>query len=53
MKIGDLVRSFCARQDIGIIVRQERDIDRWVILWADGYETIYWGSSFEVINGDR
>ena len=53
MKVGDLVRSFRTREDMGIIVSQIDDDDRWVVLWAGGYETIYWGSSLEVIYEGR
>jgi hypothetical protein len=49
IKVGDLVTSDIMGDSIGIIVSQYCDMDRWVILWSDGYETMYWGKSLEVI----
>ena len=49
IKVGDLVTSDIMGDSIGIIVSQFRNWDRWIIFWSDGYETMYWGKSLEVI----
>ena len=53
MKIGDLVTSDIMEGSIGIIVSQFRNWDRWVILWSDGHETMFWGKNLEVVNESR
>ena len=53
MKEGDLVRSWVMKGHMGIIISQVDMMDRWLILWSDGYETIFWGRSLEVINESR
>ena len=53
MKVGDLVTCDIMEDSIGIIVSQFYDWDRWVILWSDGYQTMYWGKNLEVISESR
>ena len=53
MKIGDLVTCDIMKDSIGIIVSQFYDMDRWVILWSDDYQTMFWGHSLELVNESR
>lgn len=48
-KTGSLVTSVIMGDSIGIVVSQLDNQDRWVILWPDGYEAIFWGCSLDTV----
>ena len=49
LKLGSLVTSGVMGDNIGIIISQVGLEDRWVILWTNGNQTMFWGKSLEAV----